>query len=114
MVSESTCPTSGTVWLYDPDDDGMPDEDEAREQWELAADNVWAWLCCPCDRHMFYVGLAVDGVTGFAPRLVIETATKMIRDELADDTRELPEGVDVLALNTLLPTLFLPDAEQGG
>jgi hypothetical protein len=116
MVSETTCPTCGSVLLYDPDDGGMPPEDETNEQFDLVADNVWQWLCCPCDRHMFYIGLAVDAVAGFAPRLVIETATRMIRDELADDERELPEGVDVLALNTLQSTLFPPDdnAVQAG
>jgi|SRR5215472_6097099 len=97
------------------DEDGYDiDEEEVDEAWRAATDNVWDWLCCPCDRCMFHIGLAAAWVPGFAPRLVVEQAVKTIAAELADDDRDLPEGVDILALNTLMPTLFPPGDDDPG
>jgi hypothetical protein len=47
-------------------------------------------------------------VIGFGPSLVLDTAVRIVAAELADEERDLPEGVDVLALHSLIPTLW-PD-----
>jgi hypothetical protein len=42
-----------------PDDD--PDDltaEELNDAYELAAENVLAWLECRCDMHLWYVGVA--------------------------------------------------------
>jgi hypothetical protein len=87
-------------------DDDYVDSQNLDELYDMAADNIYAWLDCPCDRHMFYIGVAVGTVIGFGPSLVLPTAVQILTDELADESRELPAGVDVLALHSLIPTLL--------
>jgi hypothetical protein len=89
--------------------DDYVESQDLDELYDLAADNLWAWLCCPCDRHMFFIGVAAGTVQGFGPGLVVSTAIQIIIDELADDTRELPESVDVLRIHTLMATLWPSD-----
>jgi hypothetical protein len=88
--------------------DDYVESQDLDELYDIAADNVYAWLCCPCDRHMFYIGVSVGTVIGFGPSLVLDTAVRIVAAELADEERDLPEGVDVLALHSLIPTLW-PD-----
>jgi hypothetical protein len=102
-----------TVSAAESSEDGYIDGQDLDELYDLAADNVYEWLCCPCDRHMFFIGVAAGTVAGFTPRLVIDTAIRILRDELADDTREIPAGIDLLALNSLLETLWPADDQQG-
>jgi hypothetical protein len=88
--------------------DDYVESQDLDQLYDLAADNIYGWLLCPCERHMFYIGVAAGVVAGFSPRLVLHTAVQILIDELADEQRELPEGVDILRLNTLAATLW-PD-----
>jgi len=89
--------------------DDYVESQDLDELYDQAAENVWIWLHCPCDRHMFFVGVTAGNVQGFSCRLVIQTAIQIITDKLDDDTRELPDDVDVLRLAELERTVWPDD-----
>lgn len=85
--------------MTEPDD--LPD-DEFEAMWDLAADNVAAWIECPCTRHAVFLGIAAGSILGYTPELVLSTAAQILA---ADD--ELPAG-DVLKLHDLINELWPP------
>ena len=95
------------------DDDGLASTpEEINEAFDLAADNAWDWLCCPCDVHLFYAGVACGSVEGFAPRYVLDAAAKHLGELIANGELDIPEGVDPFKLNDLVKDLYTPRADE--
>jgi hypothetical protein len=76
------------------------------ELYELAAGNLWAWVCCPCPGHMFMLGVAAGTVIGYGPSMVLDAATQIVRECIASGELDLSDGVDVLVLNDLARRLI--------
>ena len=91
-----------------PGDDFIPDPD-IDDAFDLVADNALDWWSCPCDVHLFYLGVAAGQVEGFAPRYTVGAAAKHLAQLIADDELDLPQGVDPFRLKDLVQALYPPD-----